>query len=88
VPGDALDRLSGVYARFAANEARGRSAAYEELARGVAGDREMLRILAELPQSKQQPNLLFASVRYLCGVPTTGRSSAAGFSSVATTSWR
>ena len=48
----------------------------------------MLRILAELPQSKQQPNLLFASVRYLCGVPTTGRSSAAGFSSVATTSWR
>lgn len=65
---DPLDHLAGVYARFAAHEARGRSALYE-LANGVAGDREILGVLAELPPHKQQPNLLLASVRYLCGMP-------------------
>jgi hypothetical protein len=61
------DRLSGVYARFAAHEARGRSPLYEELARGVAEDRQLLRLLAALPEIKQQPNLLFAAVRHVCG---------------------
>jgi hypothetical protein len=66
---EALDRIAEVYGRFARQEAHGRSALYEELARGVAGDRELLRVLAELPTAKQQPNLLFASVRLRCGTP-------------------
>jgi hypothetical protein len=69
VAADQLDYLAGVYARFAEHEARGRSALYEELARGVAEDREILGALAELPQSKQQPNLLFAAMKFLCGIP-------------------
>src|SRR5690348_11065781 len=63
-----VDRLSGVYARFAAHEARGRSPLYEELARGVAEDRQLLLLLVALPEVKQQPNLLFAAVRYVCGI--------------------
>lgn len=62
--------LAEVYSRFAANEARGRSPLYEQLARGVAGDRQVLRMLADLPRAKQQPNLLFGAVRYLCGIAT------------------
>jgi hypothetical protein len=64
-----LDHLADVYARFAARDASGRSALYGELATGVAGDREILRVLADLPASKHQPNLLFAAVRYVCGMP-------------------
>jgi hypothetical protein len=63
----AVDRLAEVYARFAAHEARGRSSLYEKLARGIAEDRQILRLLADLPWPKQQPNLLFAAVRHLCG---------------------
>jgi hypothetical protein len=63
-----VKQLADVYATFAEQEARGRSALYEELARGVAGDREILALLAELPKPKQQPNLLLAAVRYLCGI--------------------
>ena len=37
---------------------------------GVAADREVLGVLAELQAPKRQPNLLFASVRYLYGAPT------------------
>jgi len=66
--GTSIEQLAEVYARFAAREARGRSPLYEELARGLAADRELLRLLVELPAPKQQPNLLFAAVRYLCGV--------------------
>jgi hypothetical protein len=62
-----LDRLAGVYATFA-GDARGRSPLYEELALGVAGDREIIALLAELPEPKQQPNLLLAAVKLLCGV--------------------
>jgi hypothetical protein len=69
VAADLRDHLAGVYARFAAVEARGRSALYEELAQGVAGDREILGVLAALPPAKQQPNLLLAGVRYLYGTP-------------------
>ncbi len=66
---DSLAHLAGVYARFATNEARGRSPLYEELARGVSGDPAVLRVLAELPAAKQQPNLVLGCMRYLCGVP-------------------
>jgi hypothetical protein len=55
------------YRRFAEREARGRSGLYERFALGVAGDRQLLGLLEGLPVAKQQPNLLFAAVRYLGG---------------------
>lgn len=58
------------YERFARFEARGRSALYEELAQGVAGDGELLSLLDTLPLRKRQPNLLFAAVRFLHGTAT------------------
>jgi hypothetical protein len=66
---DQRDRLSAAYRRFAADEAHGRSPLYEEFARGVAGDDEILDLLLSLPRQKRQPNLLFAAVRHLCGTP-------------------
>jgi hypothetical protein len=63
------DRLAGAYRRFA-DEARGRSALYVELAERVAEDRELLAVLSALPLPKQQPNLLLAAVRRLCGTPS------------------
>jgi hypothetical protein len=58
------------YRWFAANEAAGRSAIYEDWAHGVADDLEVLNLLAELPRPKRQPNLLFACSR-LVGCPLT-----------------
>ena len=66
---DQRDRVAESYNRFADHEAHGRSPLYEELARGVAGDRELLRLLGQLPRQKQQPNLLLGAVRSLCGTP-------------------
>jgi hypothetical protein len=57
------------YVRFADDEARGRSPLYEQLARGVAGDREAIGFLLTLPPEKRQPNLLFAAVRHLFDTP-------------------
>jgi hypothetical protein len=39
------------------------------LALGVARDRPTLEFLATLSAAKQQPNLLFAAVRFVCGTP-------------------
>jgi hypothetical protein len=61
---------SAQYCRFADDEARGRSPLYEQLARGVAGDRETIDFLLALPAVKRQPNLLLAAVRHLFGTPT------------------
>src|SRR5207248_11710688 len=66
---DERARLSVAYRRFAADEARGRSPLYEELARGVAADSEILDFLLALPRPKRQPNLLFAAARSLLGTP-------------------
>ena len=63
------ERLLVAYRRFAEREARGRSPLYEVLARGVADDPAVLRFLKTLPDAKQQPNLLFAAVRFLSGTP-------------------
>jgi Uncharacterized protein conserved in bacteria (DUF2332) len=52
---------------FAKNEAAGRSPLYEEIARGVARDEELIALLSPLFQAERQPNLLLASVRYLGG---------------------
>src|SRR5262249_19045532 len=57
------------YLCFAEVGARGRSPLYEEIARGVAADREVLDFLLVLPAEKQQPNLLLAAVRHLFGTP-------------------
>lgn len=64
-----IAHISARYARFADEEARGRSPLYEELARGVAGDREALHFLMALPEEKRQPNLFLAAVRHLFGTP-------------------
>jgi hypothetical protein len=55
--------------RAFAEEARGLSPGYEELAESVAQDSEILGFLASLPPEKRQPNLLFAAARYLLGDP-------------------
>ncbi|TQM14735.1 DUF2332 domain-containing protein [Pseudonocardia kunmingensis] len=57
------------YRRFADVEARGRSPLYERWARAIAGDPGVLAFLATLPEPKRQPNLLFAAVRHLVGLP-------------------
>jgi hypothetical protein len=59
------------FRRFAEVEASGHSPLYEALCHGVAADPEILHFLAELPEAKQQPNLLLAAVRFVCGVQTS-----------------
>jgi hypothetical protein len=68
---DQQDRadISTNYLRFANEEARGRSALYDGLARGVAEDSKMIDFLLTLPREKRQPNLLLAASRYLFGTP-------------------
>jgi hypothetical protein len=63
------EQLAARYLRFADVEAHGRSPLYEALARGVASDAATLDYLATLPDEKRQPNLLFAALRHVCGVP-------------------
>lgn len=58
------------YRRFAALEARGRSPLYEEWASAVAADADVLDFLDRLPAAKRQPNLLFAAIRLLSGIPS------------------
>ncbi len=55
--------------RAFAEDAHGRSPAYESLAGSVAEDTAVLRFLGSLPPEKRQPNLLFAAARYLLGDP-------------------
>jgi hypothetical protein len=59
------------YRWFAENEARGSSPQYERLANAVAESDELLERLSLLPAAKRQPNLLFASVRFLGGPTDT-----------------
>jgi hypothetical protein len=65
----ASDVTAERYQRFVAQEARGRSALYEEFALGVADDNQLLQFLESLPLEKRQPNLVFASVRFALGTP-------------------
>ncbi len=55
--------------RAFAEDAHGRSPAYESLAASVTDDTAILRFLGSLPPEKRQPNLLFAAARYLLGDP-------------------
>ena len=63
------EQIAARFRRFAEVEARGRSPLYEACALGVAGDASALAFLAALPEGKQQPNLLFAALRHVCGTP-------------------
>src|SRR6201996_3901228 len=56
------------FRRFAEVEASGHSPLYETLCHGIATDPTILSFLASLPEAKQQPNLLLAAVRFVCGV--------------------
>lgn len=60
--------ISARYTRFADDEVRGRSPLYEEIARGVAGDRDAIGFLLSLPKEKRQPNLLLAALRHRFGI--------------------
>jgi hypothetical protein len=71
--GASLAHVRTRYLHFAEHAARGASPVYEALARAVAGSQPALRFIATLPQAKQQPNLVFAAVRHLHGVPRDGR---------------
>lgn len=66
---ESVKQLAAWYLSFAELEARDRSPLYENLARRMAEDVRLLTVLGELPPPKQQPNLLFAAVKYLCGAP-------------------
>jgi len=61
------EQLAARYRRFAEIEARGRSPLYATIASGVAADPFALEFLGTLPGEKQQPNLLLAAVRHVCG---------------------
>jgi hypothetical protein len=69
--------LRARYRDFAEHEAAGLSPLYVELARAVAESEALLRFVAALPASKQQPNLVFAAVRHLYGTPDDARHFAA-----------
>jgi hypothetical protein len=64
-----LAEIASLYRRFAETEAHGRSPLYEQLALEIAGDESTLEFLCRFPRLKQQPNLLFAAVQYVCGTP-------------------
>ncbi len=59
------DDVAERFARFARDEAPGRSALYAEWAGGVAGDPEVRAVLAGIPAGRRQPPLVFAVTRLL-----------------------
>lgn len=61
------------YRRFATNEARGHSPLYETLATHVTRSAKLLAFLDALPVDRQQPNLFFAAVRFVAGLPLDAR---------------
>jgi hypothetical protein len=63
------DAVQQRYARFAQDEAPGRSALYEEWASGVAADPEVQGIIARIPETRRQPPLVFAVSRMLGAGP-------------------
>lgn len=63
------NELAEGYRGFAAFEARGASPLYERLALHVAESRSAQAFLLALSQDKRQPNLFFAAVRHVAGMP-------------------
>jgi hypothetical protein len=71
---DDFDLIARRYRQFADMEARGSSPSYETWSRAVAADRALLSRLATLPEPKQQPNLVFAALRWHGERPGDGES--------------
>lgn len=65
------------YARFARDEAAGRSAVYEDWASTIAADADAAAILARIPATYRQPPLVFAVARLLGAAESTGEALAA-----------
>jgi hypothetical protein len=59
------DAVQERYARFARDEAPGRSPLYAQWAAGVAADEEVRSILRRIPETRRQPPLVFAVTRML-----------------------
>lgn len=66
------DTIAERYRRFAFNEVRGQSPLYEALAAHVSKSDSLLAFLGALPVDRQQPNLFFAAVRCVGGLPPDG----------------
>jgi len=60
-----VDDTRARYARFASDEAPGRSEVYRQWAEGVAADEEILALLAQLASPHRQPPVVFAVTRML-----------------------
>ena len=56
------------YRTFSRYEAQGVSPLYEAFSEAVASDDSAIDFLLALPREKQQPNLLLAACRWVCGV--------------------
>ena len=67
--GSELEAIARRYTRFAAVEAHGVSPAYERLAFAVAHSPDLLAFLGSMPPDRRQPNLFFAALRHIAGVP-------------------
>ena len=67
-----LVQIADRYRNFAEHQAAGSCGLYETLARSIASSEEVLRFLDTLPAEKQQPNLVLASVRWTCGLASSG----------------
>ena len=65
------ERLAEGYRAFV-RESAVESPRYSALAAAVAGDRDVLAFLADLPAGKRHPTLLLAALRFLGGVPADG----------------
>lgn len=72
------DAVRQRYARFAAEEAPGRSEVYADWAHGVAADTAVQEVLARIPETRRQPPLVFAVTRML-GAPVAGYAAWRGF---------
>ncbi len=59
------DALREEFEQFARGQFRGSSPLYERLARGIAGDRELLELAAGAREGQSAPLLLLAAVQYL-----------------------
>lgn len=61
---DSFSETAPMY-HFFADECRETSPSYAALSELVAADSELLTLIEELPKHKRQPNLIFASAKYL-----------------------
>jgi hypothetical protein len=73
------DSIARRFRRFAETEARDHSPLYEALTLSIACDPDIMTFVADLPAAKQQPNLLLAAVRFVCGIQTSPSNFRAAF---------